>query len=105
MEQNIITIDMTELKVIVTFTFKDNKILGECFVKAIKEYCEEDNVIPIDQSTYGVREKVLTQDQLISILYKAEASAGKPKQGDKVCLITAEDKGCLLMEEIPVEQN
>ena len=75
-------------KNVVTFTFHENKDLGENFVKSLQEFFGEENVISIDQSTYGIKnEQILTIDDLRNILGQAEKKGYHPQKGDVLNLL------------------
>lgn len=79
-------------KNVVTFTFHENKVLGDNFVKSLKEAFGEENVISIDQSTYGIKNgQILTINDLRDILEKAEEAGCHHKDGDELNLLVPDN--------------
>lgn len=94
------------LKTVVTFTFHDNKKLGDAFVAALKELYGNDNVCQIDQSTYGVNDQQLTIDNLYSVLYKAEEKSEKHKKEDEIhVLYVIKEHQNILCSSIGLQQR
>ena len=84
--------DKDFFKNVVTFTFHKNCNLGENFVESLKESYGDENVVYIDQSTYGIkRGSPITLDDVIIILEKAKGKGEKPTTGDEISLLVSGD--------------
>lgn len=82
--------EIGKLNLVVTFTFCDSKHLGEYFVESLKDKYGEDNVIHIDQSTYGIINDEVTTNDILLALSKAQEKGEKCKDGDEIKIIRAQ---------------
>ena len=95
-----------QLKTVVTFTFSDNENLGKSFVTVLEATYGKDNVSNIDQSTYMIKSRTLSMNDILAVLHKAEGKGEKHKNGDELhALHVVREESKMLSSAIDFQQR